>query len=103
MDNDLICILKYLDGGKLDQEFVQMLKNMVCFAVSDDEGTHQWSFKVNMLYGNVVPKLGPPNKRVRNYCMKVDESKICFSDQPLLDDFSNKSWNLNNILFFIKL
>ncbi len=36
------------------------------------------SFKVNMLYGNVVPKLGPPNKRVRNYCMKVDESKFAF-------------------------
>ncbi len=54
------------------------VENMVCFAVSDDEGTHQWSFKVNMLYGNVVPKLGPPNKRVRNYCMKVDESKFAF-------------------------
>lgn len=75
------------------------VENIICFAVSDDEGTHQWSFKVNMLYGNVVPKLGPPNKRVRNYCMKVDESKICFSEQPLLDDFSNKSWKLNKILF----
>lgn len=80
--------------------FCANVENMVCFAVSDDEGTHQWSFKVNMLYGNVVPKLGP-NKRVRNYCMKVDESKICFSKQPLLlnEDELLKSWKLNNILF----
>ncbi len=78
------------------------VENMVCFAVSDDEGTHQWSFKVNMLYGNVVPKLGLQINVVRNYCMKVMKVKFAFQTNRLLDDFSNKSWNLNNILFFIK-
>jgi hypothetical protein len=55
-----------------------------------------------MLFGNSIPRSGPPDKRAENVCTDVDESKICFSEQPLTDKtFVDKTWKLNNILFHV--
>lgn len=75
----------------------------LCFATTQDNtAIHQWSSRVHMLLGNVVPNLRHPGKRVKNICMNVYQTKACFSEQPLMDQtFVNKEWELNNLYFYV--
>jgi hypothetical protein len=80
-----------------------VVKPKLCFATTQDNtAIHQWSSRVHMLLGNVVPNLRHPGKRVKNICMNVYETKACFSEQPLMDQtFVNKVWELNNLYFYV--